>query len=156
MINISLDFTSTDTTSTYTIDRACSGCTACCDGWLTSNIYGFDMGPGYPCPYSTKGGCGIYSSRPTDPCKTFKCAWKSDKKVPIKFKPNQCNTIMINKRSDEFQWLAVISPGKIPTDIYDWVFDSYSNGHYENVYLYNENGPHLLSKNQKWLEYMRL
>ena len=53
--------------------RQCFPCTACCEGWLTSDV--IDMTPGKPCQHCTAQGCAIYESRPKTPCKTYQCAW---------------------------------------------------------------------------------
>ena len=61
-----------------TIKRSCDGCTACCQGWLSAQIYGRDMPEGRPCHFVGKKGCSIYKDRPEDPCVGFKCEWLKD------------------------------------------------------------------------------
>ena len=76
--------------------RACQPCTACCDGWLRANIYGAEVGPGNPCPHSSRGGCNIYEQRPTEPCRTFVCAWAATGSLlPDWLRPNECGAIII-------------------------------------------------------------
>jgi hypothetical protein len=57
--------------------KSCSGCTKCCEGYLSANIKGHIMGPGKPCPFVIKDvGCGDYANRPADPCISFECEWR--------------------------------------------------------------------------------
>ncbi len=73
--------------------RECGGCTKCCEGWLSSPIYGEWMYKGKPCRFQSKNGCSIYEKRPEEPCKTFKCAWLDGHLLPEWFKPNDINLI---------------------------------------------------------------
>jgi len=76
--------------------RSCRPCTACCDGWLRANIYGAEVGPGHPCPHSTKSGCDIYERRPDQPCRTFECAWVArGSLLPDWLRPDECGAIIL-------------------------------------------------------------
>lgn len=57
------------------------------------------MQPGQPCKHCRAEGCGIYESRPQDPCVEFKCAWLQDgDKIPETLKPNECGAILMLDR----------------------------------------------------------
>ena len=57
--------------------KSCSGCTKCCEGYLSANIKGHEMSLGKPCPFVIKDvGCADYKTRPVDPCVGFECEWR--------------------------------------------------------------------------------
>ena len=66
--------------STFPIiaERACDGCTRCCEGWLTGIAYGYEFYPGKKCHFLSSKNCTIYPIRPDNPCKTFQCQWKEN------------------------------------------------------------------------------
>ena len=77
------------------IRRQCLPCTACCDGWLTTKIGESTVRPGQPCPHSTGSGCGIYSTRPENPCRRFICGWiREDSPLPDWMRPSDCGAIV--------------------------------------------------------------
>lgn len=57
-------------------DRSCLPCTACCEGWLDVSELSVQAHVGRPCIECKSEGCGIYPSRPVEPCQTFFCAWR--------------------------------------------------------------------------------
>ncbi|GEM_PF-607964 len=76
--------------------RECGDCTACCDGWLKSTIYGHEMRPGVRCHFVRDGGCSIYDTRPESPCRQFICGWvEDDSPFPEAFKPTQLGIIIV-------------------------------------------------------------
>lgn len=79
------------------MQRACDGCTKCCEGWLAGTIHGKNMFPGRPCHFMGKAGCTIYADRPENPCKTFECEWLTNPELPEWAKPAQCNAIIHRK-----------------------------------------------------------
>ena len=79
--------------------RHCGGCTACCEGWLRAED--LDMRPGKACKHKTSGGCAIYSDRPEDPCKTFRCGWlQSPDLLDEEFRPDRCGAILLTGRPE--------------------------------------------------------
>lgn len=89
----------TDKSREGTRGRHCKPCTACCDGWLQISIRGVAVFPGKPCPHSTGKGCGIYESRPENPCATFFCGWvRRESPLPNWMKPNNAKVIVFMKR----------------------------------------------------------
>jgi hypothetical protein len=76
--------------------RHCGECAACCDGWVKMAVYGHEVYPGKPCPFSTGKGCRIYERRPDDPCKNFVCGWLSEGSfLPEWFRPDRAGCIVI-------------------------------------------------------------
>lgn len=97
--------------SDYTLEQAldykrvCNGCTACCTGTLTANIYGHEMSPGRPCHFKTEGGCAIYQKRP-QLCKDYTCAWLNDTSIPEWMAPKLSNIVLTNKVVDGIPYLS--------------------------------------------------
>jgi hypothetical protein len=108
--------------------RACGDCTKCCEGFLTSTIYGHMMYPGKPCHFKTEGKCGIYNNRPYDPCVTFACAWLADMQyeIPEWMKPTLSNVILTMGEwgEDKQPYLIVTECGKkLDSAVLWWVFN---------------------------------
>lgn len=95
--------------------RQCGSCTRCCDGWLTTNIYGFDVSENNPCIFKKKDGCGceIYTARP-QLCKDYVCGWLRDdgKLFDEWMKPDISNYILHHYILDGYEWYLVIPTGK--------------------------------------------
>jgi len=76
--------------------RHCLPCTACCQGWLCTEIRGHKVFAGKPCPFSLTDGCSIYETRPQDPCRNFTCSWReNDSPLPDWMRPDQCGAIVL-------------------------------------------------------------
>ena len=77
--------------------RSCDGCTACCDGRLSTNVFGRKT-VGQPCHYLGENKCSIYKHRPKDPCKIFECSWLKDKhfKYPEWLKPDKSGLLLMD------------------------------------------------------------
>jgi hypothetical protein len=110
--------------SAPTPTRQCGSCTACCDGWLNTEVNGLKVSPGHPCPHSTPGGCAIYATRPQYPCRDFQCGWmRWDSELPDWMRPNDCGAIVFLW----FDWQgqkvinAVPVGEKIPERTLDWL-----------------------------------
>lgn len=105
-------------------DRACDGCIACCEGWLSARIDGVRIRPGTPCIHCTDSGCGIYERRPQEPCRQFICGWlQEDSPLPRHMRPDRCGVIVVLGR--EWMGESVImafptGPG-IPEDALEWL-----------------------------------
>ena len=63
--------------------RSCNGCTKCCEGWLWGQAHEHRFFPGRKCHYMSSSGCSIYSTRPDNPCRSYKCVWLGDDSFPI-------------------------------------------------------------------------
>lgn len=91
--------------------RSCGECSACCEGWLHDDS--LEMMPGRACKHCTGAGCGIYDSRPEQPCRTFRCAWlKREVDFDDEMRPDRCGAILIDDRPFK-QWevLRIIPVG---------------------------------------------
>ena len=104
--------------------RQCGTCTACCDGWLKTEINGEEVSVGKPCRHSKKKGCDIYETRPQFPCREFFCGWlRWDSTLPDWMRPDQCGAIVFLW----FDWQgqkvinAVPVGDKIPQKTLDWL-----------------------------------
>lgn len=103
--------------------RACDGCTKCCDGWLSANIFGHDMLRGTPCHYNVGGKCGIYKKRPDDPCRSYECEWLRNPEIPGWMKPNEINAIINLRKRGQFVYLEVVEAGEtLRADVLSWMF----------------------------------
>jgi hypothetical protein len=135
------------------MDRSCDGCTKCCEGHLTANIYGYEMGPGKPCHFVTKKGCGIYLNRPTDPCKGFKCLWKKNSDVPLEFKPNLSGIIMIENQVDNTPYVYMVSSGKeITLEILDWAVGAVNSGSIDNIAYKKDGKTRIISRDPTFID----
>ncbi len=104
--------------------RQCGSCTACCDGWLNTEINGVKVTAGKPCRHSKKNGCAIYETRPQFPCRDFVCGWlRWDSTLPDWMRPSECGAIVFLW----FDWQgqkvinAVPVGDKIPQRTLDWL-----------------------------------
>jgi len=104
--------------------RQCGSCTACCDGWLTTEIEGRKVSPGHPCHHSTPGGCAIYATRPQNPCRDFVCGWmRWDSPLPSWMRPKECGAIVFLWYDWQGQHVinAVPVGEKIPQHTLNWL-----------------------------------
>lgn len=76
------------------ISRECGNCTACCEGWLEGEIYGYKMFRGRPCHFLGCDRCSIYEQRPEKPCRQFNCVWLVNADVPEWMKPELSKVII--------------------------------------------------------------
>ena len=98
--------------------RNCGPCTACCDGWMSSET--LEMSAGRACKHRVEGGCSIYENRPDDPCKVFRCAWlSSPSDYDESMRPDLIGTIILNDRPwQNWQTLRLVPIGeKVPDRI---------------------------------------
>lgn len=102
--------------------RECDGCTKCCEGWLTSQIYNNFMFPGRPCHFKSEKGCSIYKDRPNDPCITYNCEWKKNLNIPEWLKPSESKVILTRKKVEGIEYLEAKEAGqKITVEILNWL-----------------------------------
>lgn len=93
--------------------RNCDGCTKCCEGWLSGQAHGKPFSPGNPCFFVSIGkGCSIYSKRPEEPCKTYKCGWISDPdNIPEWMKPSEINAIVDVMKGPRGNYYRIVEAG---------------------------------------------
>lgn len=102
--------------------RECGACTVCCEGWMSSKV--IDFSPGNPCKHCTAAGCGIYATRPVDPCRTFKCAWLQDgSPMPDHLRPDKSLAIVQLNRKWKGRDIISATPvgATIPQETLDWL-----------------------------------
>ena len=102
--------------------RECGACTACCEGWLPDKD--LDMYAGKPCKHRVSGGCSIYSERPENPCKIFRCAWLEEESVfPDEMRPDLCGAIVLTARYwREWNVMRATPVGsQIPSETLEWL-----------------------------------
>lgn len=123
--------------------RSCEGCTKCCEGWLSGDIYGKEMYPGTPCQFvEINVGCSIYEKRPKDPCKNFQCLWKTSESVPREFSPNEQGVILANQMVEGIPYLAAVYAGKdFSSEMFFWLI-SYAVQNQLNLQWTVEGRPH--------------
>jgi hypothetical protein len=140
-----------------TTERSCGDCSACCEGYLTSTILGYKMGPGKPCKFTNpgKGGCTIYPHRPDDPCKQFKCLWKKDNKIPEALKPNLSKVILVPRLIEDIPYTVVVEAGApLSIEVLDWVLRQFNDGKIDNIIYFYNGKKNMVSRNPKWVELM--
>lgn len=119
-------------------NRNCNGCTKCCEGWLTSNIYGHDMYIGKPCHFVTSNGCSIYNKRPEDPCKIFKCEWLINLNIPEWLYPKKSEVIILKKNINNLFYFEIREAGKkLSVEILNWILLKHINDQMNIVYYIN-------------------
>lgn len=97
---------------TSTLSKTCAGCTKCCEGYLSANIYGHEMNKTTPCFFVTLGsGCQIYDQRPENPCKSFICEWRYNPYVPEELKPLSSNIMLVKRSAGKHNFLLVVKAG---------------------------------------------
>lgn len=93
--------------------KSCDECAACCQGWLSADIYGTQMGMGKPCTFH-QGKCTIYSLRPRL-CISYQCAW-SQHLFPEWMRPDKCKTLISVQNWSKGQYLKCIEMGQKMSD----------------------------------------
>jgi hypothetical protein len=135
-------------------ERDCDGCTKCCDGWLTGIAHGHKFHHGKPCAFKGSSGCMIYDYRPYDPCVTFKCFWKYNNLVPIKFKPDKIGVILVERNIDGHRFLDVNLGGKLPSiELLEWVEDMYNKQKIKNIRVFLGESLYVYSKDPVIVNY---
>lgn len=132
------------------LDRICGSCTMCCQGWLYGEAYGHTFYPGKPCHFVCKDGCSIYEKRPENPCRLYKCAWKTDNFFPEWFRPDISDVICtwIKWKENEF-YLEVVECGKkLDSKILSWLFINHINGFLPNFKYTLDGGVNFVGSNE--------
>ena len=128
-----------------TIDykRECGTCSECCQGWLTGEIYEYQMSPNNPCHFcdqnSSTGGCQIYEHRP-EMCSSYKCVWLAQ---PVAFpewmKPEKSKVLIshrileVEDSKEEIQYWQVRECGsQIDSTVLNWIL-TFHYHHHNNI-----------------------
>ena len=102
--------------------RECGGCTGCCEGWLSVQVYEQYAQPGRPCHFKCESGCSIYEDRP-DVCKIYKCEWLTNLDIPEWIKPNISGVIITKRKWSDGDYLEVLETNrKIDAEVLNWFF----------------------------------
>lgn len=125
--------------------RSCKDCTKCCDGWLTANIDGQELGPGSPCKFVDCGiGCTIYDNRPEELCATFECSWRASDFVPEKFSPINTGQIVTTQEVNGIPYLLLSYAGKdVSPEMLSW-YVTHAVGNQLNAVWSVDDQPYLL------------
>jgi hypothetical protein len=104
--------------------KSCEGCTKCCEGYLTAEVNGVQIG-GDGCSLVVKGvGCSVYETRPQDPCRSFECFWKASNIMPMEFKPSEVGVIISTPQIDGIPYLHLVEAGnKVPAEVLSWFLE---------------------------------
>lgn len=140
-----------------TKERDCGDCTYCCEGWLTCNVFGYEVGRGVPCKFVMKGkGCKAYDYRPYDPCKIFKCYYREDIMVPDKFKPSVVGNIIIRRVFDGIPYVDIVeAEHALNLELLDWVLTQFRDGKFDSVRYFLNGYPNWVTRDPKFDEAMR-
>ena len=105
--------------------RNCLPCTACCEGWLDIQTTEVQAHLGKPCTHCSNQACGIYDTRPQDPCQSFHCAWRMEGTLlPLNMRPDLSGAIVM---MNQLQWqgedviVAVAKGARIPARTFHWL-----------------------------------
>lgn len=133
-------------------DRSCGSCTKCCDGWLSGTAYGHDFSPGKPCYFVTRKGCSIYPIRPDSPCKTFRCHWKENTRLPDWMQPSKSGVIVMVRYLKGIRHLRIINAdNRLPDEkVYAWADEYAATG--TPIVAYTYNGVRLFSNNAEFTQ----
>jgi len=130
-----------------TAGRSCNGCTKCCEGWLSAEIYGYKMSPSEGgCKFLGHCGCSIYPVR-EQLCKAFQCGWKENCSLHENLKPDICNAIIMNKRIEEYSYVRLIPAGIIKNYVFEWAEEQARLG--KHVVGYDNDGEFVIYSNDK-------
>ncbi len=111
------------------------------------------MKPGKPCHFVSKNGCSIYAMRPYNPCKGFKCVWKQTSAVPLEFKPDLIDMIMIDKTIDDIPYVYIVPAGKeISLEILDWAVSAVNAGSIDNIVYTKDDKVRVISRDPTFID----
>ena len=120
------------------MNRKCSSCKKCCEGWLHGKAHDYFFYKGRPCHYIGENGCSIYKDRPEDPCKSYKCVWLVDDKIPEWMKPDLVDIILTMRTKDNYEYLEVIEAGQtINSEVLNWLIQYALNNNINLHYQVN-------------------
>ena len=91
--------------------------------------------------------------RPYNPCKGFKCIWKQNFKVPLEFKPDLIDMIMIEKTIDDIPYVLVVPAGKeISLEILDWAVSAVNAGSIDNIVYQKDGNTRAISRDPAFID----
>lgn len=93
------------------LNRVCGECTKCCEGYLKGEVYGHKFYDGVSCHFLGNGKCTIYTNRPENPCKNYKCYWLENLDIPEYMRPDKSNVLMTFRNNCNFEYVQVLEVG---------------------------------------------
>lgn len=127
--------------------RKCGECTACCEGWLEGEALGHKFYRGRPCHFLGDGCCSIYSVRPEDPCKSYKCMWLTSNAIPNWMRPDKCGVILTQRSEKGIPYVhATETDRKMDSAVLSWVIQACFNNGWNLRYTIDHGNNYLGSK----------
>ena len=137
-------------------ERACNGCSACCEGALHGQAHGHAFWKGRPCHFLGKNCCTIYENRPDDPCKSFKCGYLIFEWMPEWMRPDLSGVIVTSRitEKNKIPYIEVVeSQGKMKAEVLSFLFMSYMNGQLKNFTYQIDGGVNRIGGNDFLAEF---
>jgi Fe-S-cluster containining protein len=129
----------------------------CCDGTLTANIHGIEMGgPSHKACHlvdlSNKK-CADYKGRP-QLCRDFKCEWLVNEDIPISLKPSLTDNTIVRFSAEGMSYLFIAHKNNKPNDeLLLWMVE-YCQTKEMNLAWW-ENGKLKLRGSKEWVRVMK-
>lgn len=137
--------------------RSCEGCVKCCDGTLTADVHGIEMGgtdkrPCHLVDLENKK-CGDYKGRP-DLCKKFQCEWLVNEDIPLDLKPSVTDNTIVKYTSEDIPYLYIGHKNNAPDPkLLDWMIDHCLTKEINLAWW--ENGTLKLRGTKQWVRIMK-
>lgn len=102
--------------------RNCNGCVRCCDGSVSANIHGFEMGRNSPCFLLDQENkrCGDYMGRP-GLCRTFRCHYLTNPDMPEEVNPRDMNALVAIYEIEGHEYMMLCHTKDAPSpELVEW------------------------------------
>ncbi|NBP58816.1 hypothetical protein EBU71_20180 [bacterium] len=136
--------------------KSCGGCTRCCEGFLSTKVYDFEISPSAGgCRFLGKNGCNIYQVRPYDPCQVFQCGWKENTVIPDFMRPDLSDIIILLRYIESYHFYRLVKcSDDLKPEVIEWAKGHAKQGHH--VIAYDKNSQLLIfSEDRKFRELAR-
>lgn len=119
--------------------KPCGECTACCEGYVESYIYGNHMKLGKNCVFLVDKKCCVYNDRP-EVCRKFQCAW-SQGIIDDELRPDKCGLLVYVKQVDKNNQdlIAIEMNDNVKYSNYSKLFDDVKKLNTNLNIVYHEN-----------------
>jgi hypothetical protein len=69
-----------------------------------------------------QGGCGIYETRPEEPCKSYKCVWLKENTLPLWMRPDKSKAIVTEREVEGIKYWDVSECGEtLKSEVLSWL-----------------------------------